>query len=118
MFKYLHGNWDFDFTTMFTTNNSERQITRQQQSYMPVRVPRARLDLRKNFFCVRGPQIWNSLPSEMRQSSLLNAFENAYDQLPASPVCWSVGRLVGWLVTLKSKISKKAKITGNDTEIR
>ena len=82
MFKYLHGNWDIDFTTMFTTDNPERQITRQQQSYMPVRVPRARLDLRKNFFCVRGPQIWNSLPSEMRQSSSLNAFKNAFDQLP------------------------------------
>ena len=82
MFKYLHGNWDIDFTTMFTTDNPERQITRQQQSYMPVRVPRARLDLRKNFFCVRGPQTWNSLPSEMRQSSSLNAFKNAFDQLP------------------------------------
>ena len=42
---------------------------------MPVRVPRAKLEIRKNFFCVRGPEIWNSLSSEIRQSTSLNAFK-------------------------------------------
>ena len=80
MYKYLHCYWDIDYSTLFTIDNPQRRITRQQQSYMPVRVPRARLDIRKNFFCVRGPEIWNSLSSEIRQSTSLNAFKNAYDQ--------------------------------------
>ena len=80
MYKYLHRYWDIDYSTLFTIDNPQRRITRQQQSYMPVRVPRARLDIRKNFFCVRGPEIWNSLSSEIRQSTSLNAFKNAYDK--------------------------------------
>ena len=79
-YKYLHRYWDIDYSTLFTIDNPQRRITRQQQSYMPVRVPRARLDIRKNFFSVRGPEIWNSLSSEIRQSTSLNAFKNAYDQ--------------------------------------
>ena len=80
MYKYLHHIWNIDIESLFTIINPERPITRQQQSYMPLRVPRAKLDLRKNFFSVRGPDTWNNLPSEIRESSSLNVFKNAYDR--------------------------------------
>ena len=46
---------------------------------MPLKVPLARLDLRKQFFSVRAVNLWNGLPSAIRESTSVNAFKNAYD---------------------------------------
>ena len=78
-FKYLRGFLDVDKETLFTTNTPAQPITRHQHSFMPLTVPHAKLDLRKNFFSVRGARLWNSLPSTIRESTSVNSFKNAYD---------------------------------------
>ena len=80
VFKYLRGFLDVDKDSLFTINNVDRPKTRQQHSFMPLCVPRANLDLRKNFFSLRGARIWNSLPSDVRKASSVNSFKNSYDR--------------------------------------
>ena len=80
VFKCLKGFWNMDGNSIFNVNESNQPRTRHQQSYMPLIVPHARLDLRKNFFTVRGAKLWNSLPSSVRSSTSVNMFKNAYDR--------------------------------------
>ena len=79
VFKYLRGFLDVDRESLFKTNNSLDPKTRHQKSFMPLHIPRARLDLRKNFFTVRGANLWNGLPKEVRESNTVNRFKNTYD---------------------------------------
>ena len=79
VFKYLRGFSDIDRKTLFRTNTTIQPKTRHQLSFMPLEVPHANLDLRKNFFSVRGARLWNSLPSNIRESNTVNRFKNAYD---------------------------------------
>ena len=79
VFKYVRGFLDVEKETLFKTNNTEHPKTRHQHTFMPLAVPRANLDLRKNFFTVRGAKLWNSLPSVLRKSKTINKFKNVYD---------------------------------------
>ena len=79
-YKYLHQIWDIDSSALFTLVEPERSMTRQQQSFMPLTVPRARLDVRKYSFSVRSAKLWNEIPSETREASSLNIFKNMYDR--------------------------------------
>ena len=79
VFKYLNRFWDVDKDALFSLCDANRPATRLQKSFMPLNVPKANLDLRKNFFTVRSAKHWNSLPSHIRKSSSVNAFKNAYD---------------------------------------
>ena len=79
VFKYLRGFLDVDKDTLFKLNESSQPKTRLQHSFMPLHIPHARLDLRKNFFTVRGAKLWNSLPSSVRESNTVNKFKNSYD---------------------------------------
>ena len=47
----------------------------------------ARLDLRKHFFSVRIPPIWNALPLPVRQSTSVNQFKNSYDKFKKKSIC-------------------------------
>ena len=80
VYKCLRGFWGIESGTLFKPSNPEKQITRQQHSFMPLAIRRTRLDLRKNSFCVRGAKSWNALPSHVRDSVSVNAFKNAYDE--------------------------------------
>ena len=79
-YKYLRKVWNTDPSTLYSLANPERPLTRQQQSFMPLTVPRARLELRRNFFSVRSAKLWNNLPSEIREASSVNIFKNMYDR--------------------------------------
>ena len=79
IFKCLHGVWSINSESLFTLRDPEGPRTRQQQSFMPLTIPRARLDIRKYFFSVRAANIWNDLPSSIRESNSVNIFKNAYD---------------------------------------
>ena len=80
VFKYLRGFIDVDKETLFETNVPAHPKTRHQNTFMPLIVPRANLDLRKNFFSLRGAKQWNNLPSTIRESKTVNSFKNAYDR--------------------------------------
>ena len=45
-----------------------------------LRVERARLEVRRNFFSVRAVKEWNGLPAAIKESKSVNAFKNAYDK--------------------------------------
>ena len=79
VFKHVKGFLDTEKDALFKMNNVADPKTRHQHTYMPLAVPRAHLDLRKNFFSVRGANLWNSLPSVLRESNTVNKFKNAYD---------------------------------------
>ena len=80
VYKYLKGFLDVDKDSLFALANMEQPKTRLQQTHMPLKIPRAKLDLRLNSFPVRGAKLWNSLPSAIRESSSVNTFKNAYDK--------------------------------------
>ena len=79
VYKYMKGFLDVEKENLFKPSNQPQPKTRHQHSFMPLVVPRARLDLRKNFFSVRGAKIWNNLPSAVRASNTVNKFKNSYD---------------------------------------
>ena len=56
-FKYLRGFLDVNAETLFTRNNITVPKTRHQQSFMPLVIPHARLDIRKKFFSVRAARL-------------------------------------------------------------
>ena len=79
VYKHVRGFLDTDKDALFKTAITDQPKTRHQHSFMPLKIPRANLDLRKNFFSVRGARLWNSLPSTVRNSTSVNKFKNAYD---------------------------------------
>ena len=42
--------------------------------------PRAKKEMRKNFFTIRVVQKWNELPESVRTAESVNAFKNRYDE--------------------------------------
>ena len=80
MYKILHGFSDVDPGIWFRPHEAAEnaRATRLAADPWTVRVPAARLDLRKNFFTVRTSVRWNRLPLEVRASKSVNAFKNAY----------------------------------------
>ena len=79
VFKHVRGFLDVEKDALFKPTIPEQPKTRHQRSFMPLNVPRANLDPRKNFFSVRGAKLWNNLPSAVRESTTINKFKNAYD---------------------------------------
>ena len=45
-----------------------------------LQVERARLETRRNFFSIRAAQQWNELPEEVKNTTSINGFKNAYDR--------------------------------------
>ena len=80
VFKWLKGFLDVDRDSIFAIKEASNPRTRHDKSFMPLVEPHARLDLRKNFFCVRGAKLWNCLPPSVRSSNSINAFKNAYNR--------------------------------------
>ena len=80
-FKILQGRTRVDPSTWFSmSTRSDGAQTRLSTDPLALKLQKSRLDLRKNFFSVRLPPIWNSLPLSIRQSKSVNEFKNAYDR--------------------------------------
>ena len=45
-----------------------------------IKVERANLEPRRNFFTIRAAKEWNALPDEIKRSPTLNSFKNNYDR--------------------------------------
>ena len=43
-------------------------------------VDRARLEVRRNFFCIRASKAWNELPENVKNCTSINSFKTAYDK--------------------------------------
>ena len=81
-FKMLRGFTKVDNSTWLTLlTRHEGPQTRLSSDPLSLETKPARLDLRKHFFSVRIPPIWNALPLPVRQSTSVNQFKNSYDKL-------------------------------------
>lgn len=80
-FKILNGFTKVDSSTWFTKiERAEGPQTRLSSDPLSLQSKNSRLDLRKNFFSVRVPALWNELPLSVRQSKTINEFKNSYDR--------------------------------------
>ena len=79
-FKMLKGFTRVDYRVWLSLiSREEGPQTRLSTDPLALNLPLSRLDLRKNFFSIRVPPAWNSLPLNIRQSQSVNQFKNAYD---------------------------------------
>ena len=84
-FKMLNGITRVDPSTWFKKlSRTGGAQTRLSRDPLALQTRMSRLDLRKNFFSVRLPPLWNSLPLNIRQSKSVNEFKNSYDRYHSS----------------------------------
>jgi len=79
VYKILTGKSDTDPAIWFAKNNAAEngRLTRLAADPLNVRVPPARLEIRKNFFSVRVCEKWNSLPSAVKNARTVKQFKRA-----------------------------------------
>ena len=82
MYKIMHGQGQQEQGKMFTLAKCrDGAVTRNTADPLTIKVPRSRLDIRKNSFSVRGAELWNKLPFEIRSIETLPRFKNAIKTL-------------------------------------
>ena len=62
--------------TRSTTSIGEEGEERRE---LMLRVERANLEVRRNFFTIRAAKTWNSVPDKVKHQKTVNAFKTAYD---------------------------------------
>ena len=79
-YKILNGVNNVDWRTWFTKNTTvdSGRETRAAADPHSLRMPPARLDLRRNFFSHRVVERWNNLPSAVKDSKNVKQFKMAY----------------------------------------
>ncbi len=78
MFKIMTKKLAVDPNIWFEKASRDGVMTRQAADPLNVKIPAARLDLRKNFFSVRVCDKWNSLLSEIKNSENVKIFKTSY----------------------------------------
>jgi hypothetical protein len=68
MYKIMSGKLAVDPNIWFKKVNRDGVLTRQAANPLNVKIPAARLELRKNFFSAHMCEKWNNLPSEIKNS--------------------------------------------------
>ena len=80
VWKILHGKEDVLPGTWFSmASEGATHITRQAGHPLNILRPRAKLEIRSNFFSVRCCEKWNSLSTDIKDAKTLNSFKNGYD---------------------------------------
>ena len=75
MFKFRENSLPDIFTEMFTINRRIHSYsTRQADDY---HVPDGHLELKRRAVSVRGAQIWNNTPTDIKNSNSLSIFKYA-----------------------------------------
>lgn len=76
MWKIMHGQ---DVVTdIFQRISEGERTTRAAADPLNVRQPFARLEVRKNFFTVRVPPLWNAVPTEIKNARSKETFKRMY----------------------------------------
>ena len=80
VWKIIHKKDRVNETTWFTRlNTNTNRETRSTVSGMNIQIPRANLEIRRNFFSVRSPKMWNTLPDNIKILETLDAFKSKLD---------------------------------------
>ena len=78
-FKMLNSFSDVDYTNWFNLIPPTARQTRSNIGYMNLERSFARTQVRENFFSVRVPPIWNSLPDDIKKSRTIQSFKKQFD---------------------------------------
>lgn len=78
-YKILNGFTSADPSIWFNCIPATARQTRNTAGYMNLERLQARTQIRENFFSVRVPPVWNSLPDEVKKSTSISAFKRQYD---------------------------------------
>jgi hypothetical protein len=86
IYKIMTGKSAVDPGVWFEEVNRGGVVTRQVADTLNVKIPAARLNLRKNFFSVRVCEIleWNNLPSDIKSSVNVKSFKTNYRRYTGS----------------------------------
>ena len=100
--------WKVDNSTWLTLlTRHEGPQTRLSSDPLSLETKPARLDLRKHFFSVRIPTIWNALPLTIRQSTSVNQFKALYDKFQKNQSAWKKKKK--WKIVTTSDFAYRAK---------
>ena len=80
VYKVLTGRDQVDHEEWFTRAGEAARATRAGADPMNIRIKHGRLDIRRNFFTVRVTELWNMIPSEIKNQRTIDAFKSAYAQ--------------------------------------
>ncbi len=78
MSKIVTGKSAVNSSVWFGKVKAEGMVTKQVADPLNVKIPAARLELRKNFFSVRVSKEWTSIPSDIKNSKNARSFLHAY----------------------------------------
>ena len=88
MYKAVHGKGSVIFDDFFDFS------ARSGRGHpLKLNVPYARLDLRKNFFTIRGAKMWNALPEEIACSPSFSIFSKKLKEINVNQI---VADVFGW----------------------
>ena len=83
-FKILQGFSDVNPSTWFSRINHSR-VTRNATDPLNLEIQISRTNVRSNFYSVRVPRKWNSIPSVIKESSTVSIFKRRYDEYRKNP---------------------------------
>ena len=81
VWKYLHGICPYDPHMFQFASDQHDRTTRHTGKPFNLAMPKAHLDIRRNFFTSRAVHVWNQLPSSVQCLDDINTFKNEYDKL-------------------------------------
>ena len=81
VWKYLHGICPYDPHMFQFASDQHDRTTRHTGKSFNLAMPKAHLDIRRNFFTSRAVHVWNQLPSSVQCLDDINTFKNEYDKL-------------------------------------
>jgi len=78
VYKILHGYEDIDPADLFVMAGEAARPTRAAADPLNVRIRHGRLDIRKHYFSVRVTELWNAVPTEIKNTKTVTGFRLAY----------------------------------------
>ena len=83
-FKIIHEFSDVNPPTWFRKVNHDR-VTRMANDPLNLEIQNSMTSIRNNFFSLRVPRKWNSIPQEVKQLTTVNVFKGSCDKFRQYP---------------------------------
>ena len=80
-YKILTGKDNVSRDNWFQMADSTGRVTRAAEDPFNLRIPQARLEVRRQFFSHRVPAHWNRIPPDLKAAATTNRFKNGYRRL-------------------------------------
>ena len=77
-FKILRGQDKVDKSSWLEMAASTGRVTRLAADPLNLKVPVAKLEVRRNFYSHRIPEAWNQIPAEIKQAKNARCFRNQH----------------------------------------